>query len=359
MVWLLFCALVPGGRCARRMPPPSPDRFAPRLELVRTRGRAGVELFFDEAVDLDRVPVDSFRIVGPDSASLALRGLTLGRGGDRLLAWTALQQPVVYRLEAMVPDLSGNVARVRSRFRGGAQPDTVPPRVTSVRPGPGQTRYAGDEFRFEFSKPMDTLVPPRVITIPPALETLLLPSWDPGWERLTLRRPGVRAGTDPSPAPELPGGRPLRPGTELPEPVPDEDTVPVEDTRPKPTGYVVLLPGLSDLEGNRTARYSAISFTGDTVFAGALIPGRVTGPAPALVFLLADTAAALAVTDDSGRFALRVPEGRYEAVAVSDTNRDGRADFAGRVPFSVPGPESLLVELRLEPEPRAVGEYRR
>lgn len=371
---LMLLLLLVSGRCAQRMPPPSPDRFPPRLELARTRGRTGLELFFDEPVDLDRIPFDSLSIVGPDDEPLVVRGLAAGRGGDRLLVWTELQEPVIYRLYARVPDLAGNMARVRTRFRGGVSADTVPSRITSVRPGYGQTGHALDEIRFEFSKPMDTLVRPDFITIPAELETLLVPSWDPGWQRLTLRRPALRAGVEPPRHPEEDAeGSDTRSIRE-----PERDSRNCRNSTPAarndkgaaqddegadafvgPPRYLVLLPGLSDLEGNRIRGFTATSYTPDTLFPGELIPGRIDGPTPALVVVYADTAIVLNVSDERGAFAVRVPAGSYEALALSDTAGDGRADFVGRARFVAPGPDTIIIQLEPEPEPRAIREYRR
>ncbi|HDR00450.1 MAG TPA: hypothetical protein ENN51_09240 [candidate division WOR-3 bacterium] len=348
------------GTCAKRMPPPSPDRFAPRLVLVRTRGLTGVEMEFDEPVDLSRVPAESLAIVGPDGV-LEVRGLTSPRGGDRLLAWTERQDEVVYHLSAWVPDLAGNFARVRARFRGGSRPDTVRPRVRSVRPRLGQSGYFSDEITYEFSKPMDTLVIPELVAIPASLDTALMSHWDAGWQRLTLKRPG-KVTVDLSVADE----RDERArGTES-EPdsggvrTTDADAPSTrEDSAAAPPVYVALLPGMTDLEGNRTREIVATSFTRDTLFPGMGVAGRVSGPVPALVFLLADTAVALAVTDERGVFFLRIPGGTYEVVAVSDTSHDGLVDLVARRSSFVPGPDSLFLDLQPEFEPRAVGEYRR
>jgi hypothetical protein len=343
IILLLTAFLLPVW-CAKRMPPPSPDRFPPRLELVRTRGRTGLELVFDEPVDSRAFPAESLRVAGPDGVELAVRGLTAARGGERVLVWTALQASVVYELTARVPDLAGNVARVRARFRGSQLADTIAPRVTSVRPGPGQTGYTADEVSYEFSEPMDTLIRPQFIAIPAALETQFVPAWDPSWQRLVLRRPALRVGV------EVEAGRPGDSALVAPEP---------GSVLPIPTTYVALLPGLTDLDGNRTTRVSVTSFTRDSLLVGVPLHGRVAGPTPALVFVLADTLIALAATDERGVFTLQVDAGSYDVVAVSDTNYDGRADFVGRISAFVPGPESLMLQLQPEPESRAVGEYRR
>ncbi|MFO7649968.1 MAG: hypothetical protein R6X13_01315, partial [bacterium] len=269
-------------------------------------------------------------------------GLATGRSGS-LLVWTALQDPVIYELSAKVPDLAGNVAHVKARFRGSSTIDTVLPRIISVRPTPGQTNYQADEIVFEFSKPMDTLASVRFSAVPSEFELQLEPRWDPGWQRLRLMRPAVRPGDDP----------PVAPGSQDSSIVAGRGT----QTWSLSAHHVVLFAGLPDLEGNDTRHPAATSFSRDSTFAGEDVRGRVLGSGPSIVCLRSGVAVALAVTDDSGWFASRVPAGRYEVVAFSDTSRNGLADLVGRVEADLPGSDTILIRIEPEPTPRALSEY--
>lgn len=74
---VLALALVALVSCAKKMLPPSPDRFPPSLQEVETRTRSQVTLVFDEAMNGAKLKPDSFLLTGPAGETLALRGVSL------------------------------------------------------------------------------------------------------------------------------------------------------------------------------------------------------------------------------------------------------------------------------------------
>jgi len=323
--------------CAKKMLPPSPDRFAPHLEEIDTRSRSQVELVFDEEIDPAKVVADSFSVTGPDGGRVELRGASLGRQADRVSLWTPVQVAAgLYELHGVVWDRAGNPTRFRARFRGSEKRDTIAPRVVRVEPSPGAAGLrSGAAVRVKFSEPVDTSGTLSFMFVPARYDTLFKRAWDPDWQGLGF------VNRD-----SLPEGAII---------------------------YFMLEPGAADLEGNRTRVAAFTYFTPDSVFAAEPVRGKAEwhqGPlGTGTVFFhaesLAETTAvesrttALAAVLRDGSFFTKVRQGGYEVEAVADTDGDGLVDLSSAVVRFSTEQESL--ELTLEPEksPRPVSAYRR
>jgi hypothetical protein len=323
--------------CAKKMLPPSPDRFAPHLEEIDMRNRSQVELVFDEEIDPARVVADSFNVTGPDGRRLELRGASLGRQADRVLLWTPVQAAAgLYELRGVVWDRAGNLARFRGRFRGSEKRDSIAPRVVRVEPSPGAAGLRrGVAVRVKFSEPVDTSGTLSFMFVPARYDTLFKSAWDPDWQGLGFVN-----------RESMPGGAVV---------------------------YFMLQPGVKDLEGNRTRGAAFTYFTSDSVLEAQLIRGKAewrNGPlGTGTVFFhaesLAETAAveartaALAAVLRDGSFFTKVRQGSYEVEAVADTDGDGLVDLSSTVARFRTEQESL--ELTLEPagSPRPISAYRR
>ena len=113
------------------------------------------------------------------------------------------------------------------------------------------------------------------------------------------------------------------------------------------TYHVTLLPGVTDLRGNKLATGKTVVFTTggpvpNATIAGTVVDweaGRLTARALVRAVLLPDSLVYLAAADSVGDFRLgALPPGRYHLAAIADANNNRRQD--GREPF-----DSLTVEL--------------
>lgn len=326
-VLLVVLAVLPG--CAKKLLPPSPDRFAPQLQEVVTRNRVRLELAFDEDIDAQRLAADSFRVTGPDGDRLGLRGAGRGRSGDRVELWTLPQEDQVYELTGVVWDRAGNPGRLRARFRGSVRADTIPPRVRSVVPEPGSEGQRRVAVRVSFTEPVDTTGELSWMVIPSRYDTLFARAWQEDWQEVEFAMRDTLA-----------NGEVL---------------------------YFLLQPGVRDLEGNRNRDPAFTYFTQDSLLEGDVVYGRATwqegmlgtgtvlfhGPGAERM-----TSAVAPVLSD-GSFSVRVAPGGYEIQAVVDTNLDGLTDLAS--PLTGFNTEAESIEVRLLPEslPRSIDGYRR
>ncbi len=327
---LAVAALLGVTACAKKMMPPSPDRFAPSPEEIVTRNRSQVELVFDEPIDGRRVFVDSFYVSDANGLGVRLRGASLGRSSSSVMLWTPVQSVQLYHVQGVVWDMAGNRGAFRARFRGSERQDTIPPTVSRISPSPAATglRY-GATVAVRFSEPIDTAVVPEWLFVPEDYDTLFRRTWEPDWQsvRLTL-------------ADTLPAGSIV---------------------------YVQLLPGFRDLEANRSRTTAFTYFTPDSVFAGEPVKGRVrftTRPAAVsgTVFFFTDTSAratGLAALLPDGSYATRLRPGTWHAVAVCDTDFDGNVDLSATIRSFAPPQDSLDFQLAPETLPGLIRGFRR
>uniref|UniRef100_A0A7C4CB73 SbsA Ig-like domain-containing protein n=1 Tax=candidate division WOR-3 bacterium TaxID=2052148 RepID=A0A7C4CB73_UNCW3 len=310
--------------CAKKMIPPSPDRFAPRLVSIEAPSRVRVELEFDEPLDVRRLAVDSIAVRDAAGGELEVRGVSRGRRPERLSLWTATQSPVTYEVSGMVWDMAGNAARFRRvRFKGSQRIDTIPPRVTRVQPEPGATRVRPLTVVFRFSEAVDTIGVSRELIVPAGLETLFSRVWEPDWQAV---------------------GFVCR------------DSVP-----PGTVQYILLPAGTPDLEGNRAQEPAFTYFTTDSVMDALSVKGRVTWSGGRLgtgVVLFADSLTrALAAVLSDGSFSCRVRAGTYSVFAVADTNSDGLVDLVSPERQFSTGAESVELFFAAESTPRPLNAY--
>ncbi len=327
--------------CAKKMLPPSPDRFPPHLQEIDTRTRSQVALVFDEEIDGTRLAPDSFRLTGPAGETLVLRGASLGRNDDEVQLWTPTQEPKLYDVRGIVWDRAGNPARFRGRFHGSSKQDTIAPRVTQVMPSPGSARQKrGVAIRVTFSEAMDTSGVLDYTFVPAEYDTQFKRAWTSDWQTLSFTR-----------LESLPTGAVI---------------------------YFLLQRQAKDLEGNRVKGPAFTYFTSDSVFEAVPVKGRAqwhNGPlgtgtvlfqqagtrsesaGPDLVMSVRTRGLAPVLSD--GSFSTKVRKGEYEVVAVADTNGDGLAELMSpAVKFNTDA-ESLSLSLEPESLPKPINAYRR
>jgi hypothetical protein len=312
--------------CAKKMEPPSPDRFAPGLEEVSSKSRIEVELTFDEAIDAAALTADSFSLSEADGSPLQIRGVSAGRSSDRVLVWTEPLQPAAYALRGAVRDDAGNWRPFKVRFRGSGLVDTIPPRVAGVQPAAGASASRRiPQVSVSFSEPMDTSCGPWSLFAPSENDSLFRGGWSSDWRQLTYTAhdSAQRAG-------------------------------PV---------YFLLGTGVRDLEGNRTRAPAYTYFTRDSVFEGVTFRGRVVwegGPlGTGIVYFDAGATSALAPLLADGTFSLGLDSGVYDIRVLADTNLDRIADLSGQARQVATDAESVRVGLYPESVPRPIDAYRR
>ncbi len=327
--------------CAKKMLPPSPDRFPPRLELIRTRNRVRLELVFNEEVDPARLLADSFVVTGSSGQPLAVRGAAGGRRSNSVELWTAVQEPVLYQVRGTVIDAAGNAGRFTARFRGSNRPDTVAPRVTGIAPEPGSAGLRHPAVRVQFSEPVDTTTTPVCFFVPANLDSAYRPSWATDWQTFVLQDTGFKE----------PGVRAV-------------ERAEADSVQPGSVGivYFMLMPGMPDLEGNQTRSPAFTYFTPDSVLSAVSVRGQARWKHGAVgtgvVFFNSVESPGLAPILPDGSFATMVRAGAYTVRAVADTNADQLADLASRPVVFDTREESLQLDFEPEMLPRPVKEYR-
>ena len=345
---LLIVALVAVAMftCAKKMLPPSPDRFPPHLQEVETRTRSQVALVFDEDIDGAGLAPDSFSLNGPAGETLALRGASLGRNDNEVQLWTPTQELKLYEVRGTVRDRAGNPTRFRARFRGSSRRDTIAPRVVRVDPAPGSARKKrGVSIRVTFSEAIDTSGAVEYIFMPAEYDTQFKRSWTSDWQTLSFVR--------------------------------------LESISSAAIVYFLVQPRATDLEGNRVEGPAFTYFGSDTIFDAVPVRGRVSWPGGALgtgtvLFQASETVRLQMVAAESlplvtvsvlpsglapvltdGSFATKLRKGEYEVVAVADTNADGLVELASPVLKFSTDAESLSLTLEPESLPEPVDAYRR
>ncbi len=309
--------------CAKKMLPPSPDRFSPRLVEINPRSRVEVELVFNEDIDPAQFFPESLHI-----SELAVRGVSRGRDGTRVIVWTEPQQPRRYTISGVVWDIAGNPGRFRGGFTGSPRVDTIAPRVVSVSPAPGSTGlFRSIRINVRFSEPVDTLLPLDYMIIPGEYETLFLRSWSADWR--------------------------------------DVNFVCRESIGPELNCYFLLQPGVKDLEGNSSSTPAWTFWTTDSVFDGVRARGRAVIEENGerlnfgTVFFHQDATRAVAPILSDGSFELKLRAGDYSVVGVGDRDGDGVVDLISLpVEFNTQA-ESLTLFFVPESVPRRINEYRR
>jgi len=342
---VLALVLVAMVSCAKKMLPPSPDKFAPHLQEIVTRTRSQVALVFDEEIDGTKLSPDSFRLTGPAGETLVLRGVSQGRNNEEVQLWTPTQEPKLYEVRGIVWDRAGNPARFRGRFHGSSRQDTVAPRVVRIEPQPGSTRQKrGVAIRVTFSEAIDTSGVLDYMFVPAEYDTQFKRSWTSDWQTLSFMH-----------LESLPTGAVI---------------------------YLVVQPRALDLERNRVKGPAFTYFTSDSAFDAVPVKGKakwLNGPlgTGTVLFQAAgrgtgdggqgtDTAKVLSVRTTGvapvltdGSFSTRLKKGEYEVVAVADTNGDGLADLASPALRFSTDSESLSLSLEPESLPRPINAYRR
>ena len=281
--------------CAKKMLPPSPDRFPPHLSEINPINRIKIDLIFDEDINLSKITNMSFTINSYNEETLKIRTVSRGSNAQTISLFTEPTKSEVYYLSGTFEDKSGNPSSVSNKkFHASTYMDTIKPKINAVSPAINTTKkYKRIFFDFSFSKPMDTTSGINFLVYP--LDKMKINwSWSTGWQNLIFTYP--------------------------------------DSLEPKTNVYFILQPTIKDLEGNQLDLVGYTFFTSETVQPPALITGNIyyqNKPYKnSIVILSADEkTSALAVSDNLGKFTTRLVKGIYNITAIADTNFDNLIDL--------------------------------
>ena len=310
--------------CALKMLPPSPDRFAPRLQEVEVINRTKINLKFNEDILTETISPDSIIIISTSNETLAVKEISLGRKGNFITLITQKQQSIRYSLAARVSDLAENRTKIAARFFGSTLEDTVPPRISGISPKLGATKQReAVRLELQFSEEIDTILPIYWLILPKNIKNRFQTRWHPDHKRLTFYL---------------------------------EDSLGLDTIV-----YFTLLCSVFDFEENRLISPGFTFFTSDSLLNTVLVTGVVSDKDKAVtdgIVIFAKTQddkdpMALAITDSIGSFAIQIRKGIYDVLVLADTNFDNRVDLSGKSQDF----DTDLKELRLEVYPDSLAEY--
>jgi hypothetical protein len=288
--------------CAKKMLPPSPDRFRPHLLEINPVNRVRLDLVFDEDINISKLTTENFHITSVNGATLQIR--TLGKSNNRytISLFTTPTKPGQYLLSAIVEDMNNNVAQIDSRkFQSSTFIDTFAPKITSFSPKVGAIkRYKNILIDFTFSEPMDTTSTVNFI-VTPLDKNKINWVWSKDWQNITFGYP--------------------------------------DSLIPNTIVSFVLLPTLTDLENNRLDACGYTFFTTESILPAVLVSGNLFYQekpfANGIVVFTSNSVKTLAVSDLSGNFSARLDSASYTITAIADTNHDGFVDlFAEKTGFN-------------------------
>lgn len=298
------------------MLPPSPDRFSPRLEEVEVLNRTKLNVTFNEEIESKGISKDSFLITTIDLETLAIKEISLSRRSKVVTLITERQKPVRYTFQANITDLSGNRAKVQTKFIGSIVQDTIPPRILEISPKIGAVKQKKNiRIGLRFSEEIDTIKPVEWVILPKVLSSRFTANWQSDLRHLNFSM--------------------------------------VDSLGADTVVYFVLLRSAFDFEGNRITYPGFNFFTSDSMLNTKLVTGKVTDKDKPLKdgFIIfsknIDTNQTMAIIpiDTAGTFSIQVREGLYDVTALSDTNFDNRIDLKGEIQDFNTAAETLLIKV--------------
>ncbi|MCX8014635.1 MAG: Ig-like domain-containing protein [candidate division WOR-3 bacterium] len=294
--------------CAKKALPHSPDRFAPHLEKIDAVNRTKIDLVFDEMIDVSKLNPQNFLIVSATAETLHIRTISSGKKSDVVSLFTLPAKPEIYTITGLVSDRYGNIARINKRFRGSAIIDSIPPKIVAITPASGTLNlFHNIKVEVNFSEPMDTSKPIKYLMYP-LEKNKMRTFWRSDWKGLYFSY--------------------------------------LDSLLPHTTVYFILLPYLSDLEGNHLKELGYTFFTSDSFigytnqnersrttssFSLPLISGTLTyhnQPIKnGIVVFSSEQRKSLTISDVAGNFSLRLYPAHYQISAIADTNFDQKIDL--------------------------------
>ncbi|MEO0131504.1 MAG: Ig-like domain-containing protein [candidate division WOR-3 bacterium] len=278
--------------CAKKMLPPSPDRFPPQLLEIDPKTSTRLDLIFNE----DIVPViDSAHRLYITNNIDTLQIIAIITKGSRVSLYTRpLMTNTRYQIRGSFMDQAGNAAVIKKTFRSALQPDTVDPRVTSTYPKPGSVLkvFRGIYIDFTFSEPVDSQSDIH-FTVSPLAKNKIKYEFSNDRHTLTFLYP---------------------------------DTLTYRGLI-----YFLLLPSITDLANNRLKNFGYTYFTTDSTLTIKTVRGKLLSQnipvSNGIVIFERDNLKAFTITEKDGTFSCQLELGTYSVSAIADTNWDFYVDL--------------------------------
>lgn len=313
IILLLFLSM----NCAKKAPPPSPDRWAPRLRVVEAINRRHLRVVFSESVDpkssLEILNYKCFEIA--TNTPLQILAATM-RNPREIDLTTSIQSGFPYGLTVSgVEDLSGNgMDTERMEFVGSKAADIHPPEIMDIHPADGSVNFQPDSgVIVRFSEVMDTASIFRNCGLLP--EGNFEIEWDDDLIEFRLLPRKLESGEVYS---------------------------------------FYLNDGCKDIEGNRVEEWSLLTFTPDSTLPDGHVSGYLRSEERgttmiALIDSLLRIVRIVLVSNSSYRIGWLKPA-NYTILAGMDLDRDRKFDLVAHSEVEV-SEEGVIVELPLKREP--------
>lgn len=320
----ILAAIFTLASCAKKMLPPSPDRFAPRLQEIIPVNQIRLDLSFDEEIDANTLRPDSFYITSPEEETITIRTVSRGTNANTITLYTMPLSQTQYQISGTVADRLNNRVQFRRKFRASVKIDSIPPRINRILPQSGTTRKNRNiAFEFSFSEPIDTTRPVSFLVYPLDKKRI---NWQysSDWQSLTF---GYSTRSK--------SGEILS-----------------DSLAPNTNVYFILQPSLADLSGNRVPNCAYTFFTTESVLPLLIVSGNLyyqnQPHADGIVIFSNPALKAVTISDQQGNFAIRLDSLSYQITALKDTNFDNFVDLiAGLTDFNPL--DTIPLKLNLQP----------
>ena len=184
-VSLLFLILA----CARKMPPPSPDRFPPGIVDKGSLYRDVYYIKFNEPLDTSSINRNNFIIEDGRGKKLP-HLISFFRNSSSILIYSRDDGDKVI-IEGQVSDLHKNVKRFRVSIKNTHLRDTIPPWILAAPQG--WVRRGKEGIFITFSEPVDTTLFVLNYRSIPLLKCTY--KWSKGWDKLSIDFPDIEDST--------------------------------------------------------------------------------------------------------------------------------------------------------------------
>ncbi len=312
-VIVLFLVLM---SCARKAPPPSPDRWAPKIRHLEIINRRHLRVTFSEIVEPESSTEVSNYCCYETTSNVPLKILAATvRTSTETDLTTSVQSPLSYTLVISgVKDVSGNEMGIRKmEYMGSAVHDTHTPRITGSYPPDGSAGFQPDSgIIIQFSEAMDTSSVLKNCGLLP--EGNLRTEWDDGMTEFRFS--------------------------------------PEEPESGQVWGFY-LKDGCRDLDGNEMEEWSFLTFTTDSVLPHGDIGGYLRSDEEGnSMIALVDSLlriVRIAVIEDSSYGMSWLKPGTYTILAGMDVSGDRKFDLLAHDEVEI-GEKRVTVDLPLEEE---------
>jgi hypothetical protein len=292
--------------CARKLPPPNPDIFPPEIVDYFVPNNYTLKIKFNENLS-PQIDKEKFIIF---SSKETLKILSLFVEKEFLTIITNPQKPLTYLIKGEISDLNNNILRFKLRFKGNPLPDTIKPFIQNII-------INKEGISISFSEP---LVTTDLYFFSSAIiaETI----WQEDKKNLLLKF----------------------------------------KEEPKEFSSFIILPTLKDLGGNRLTAGEERFQIFDTAIKFINLTGKVflkesLSDNSILIFKNKNDNSLSFSLAKKGIFKTKVKKGKYQLVALLDTDLDFYPDFYYQEEQEWQTDTTIFINLLPVKEPKKLDEY--